>query len=191
MDDKITARLYRALCPAPTELGEYELKMLSSEASRAVEEHLKTCPHCRQELVMLRNYLDELSPDLEFNLVERVKVWFARLLPNLDGSSGGMNLALGLRGEAGEVRTYQAGEALITLEVQTDPDHPERKAMLGLVTGVEPVGMTVFLWKEGEKLAETALDELGNFIFQGLDEGAYELILSSSDLEIHIQDMGV
>jgi hypothetical protein len=102
-----------------------------------------------------------------------------------------LNLALGLRGEAGEVRTYQAGEALLTLEVQTDPDHLERKTLLGLVTGVEPAGITAFLWKGGEKLAETSLDEIGNFIFQGLGEGNYELILSNAELEIHVQDVGV
>ena len=187
----MTSRLYRALCPTPTRMGEYELKLLSAEAAQQIESHLNTCPHCRQELALLRTYMDDLSSDLELSLTERVKVWVARLLPGPGEGGASLNLAYGLRGTSGEMRVYEAGDALLTLEVQPDPAQPERKGLLGLVTGVDPSGMEASLWFDDQLVARQELDELGNFIFEGLERGQYELILSSSTLEIHVRDLEV
>jgi len=188
----MTSRLYRALCPTPTLLGEYELRLLSAEADLQIESHLKTCPHCRQELALLRRYIADLAPDLEASLVERVRVWVARLLPRPgEGGAGSQNLAYGLRGKPGSMRVYEAGEALLTLEVQPDPSQPERESVLGLVTGVETTGMEAQLWLENEVVGRQELDELGNFYFQGLDRGTYELVLSSAALEIQVRDLEV
>lgn len=191
MDKKMTSMLYRALCPSPTELGEYELKMLSGKQARIVEAHLLICPHCRQELNTLRTYLKDLSPDLEFSFVERVKVWVATLLPGRGEGGGALDLAFGLRGDPGNVSSYQAGDALLTLEVQPDPAQPERKALLGLVTGVDTSGMSAALWREGERIAESNLDELGNLMFQELESGVYDLILHGPEVEIHVHDVSV
>jgi hypothetical protein len=187
MDEKMTARLYRALCPPSTELGEYALGMLFSSQAKAIEAHLAGCPHCRRELAGLRQYLQELAPDLEFSLAERVKVFVARLLGPAAGTS--QNLAFGLRGEMGETRTYSAGEAELTVEVQTDPNHPELRALLGLVTGLEGAELTAALWRTGELLAREPLDDLGNFMFQGLAPGNYDLILAGPEVEIHVTDI--
>ena len=48
IEDKLTAKLYRAFCPSPTELGEYHLGIAGDEQAREIRQHLKTCPHCRE-----------------------------------------------------------------------------------------------------------------------------------------------
>lgn len=187
VENQLTASLYRLACPPPEELGEFHLHMLSGERKTAVAHHLRTCPHCAQELTQLATYLRELAPELTYTWRERVQIWIAQRLPN--GLTGGPGFApaLALRGEVEEPLMYEAGDYQLNLEIQEDPARPGRKAILGLVVGVEALAFQAQLWQNGRRLQETTVDELGNFVFAGVPSGTYDLILSRLTAEIHVQ----
>jgi len=189
-DSKLSALLYRAFCPSTTELGEYQFGMLDSEQVNSIQQHIKTCPHCRSELTQLESYLAKVSPDLEYSFGDRVNIWIARLLPE-QPSANLAPLAYGLRGRSGDQRSYQAGKAQLTLDVQEDPKQPDRRTLMGLVTGVEITSINVRLWQENDTIAETKVDELGNFVFSGLNIGRYKIVLSGKNFEIHVEDLEI
>jgi hypothetical protein len=182
LEQGLTRKLYRIDCPDPLELGEYQLKTLASARRSQVAEHLVVCPHCRRELASLDQYLASLAPELELSLTERVQVWIAQLLS--DGS-GAWSPAFGMRGDsgAGWVSTYQAGDAQATLEIQVETDGT--RVLLGLVIGIDPQGYQAYLGQDGQSIQQTALDELGNFVFNGIQPGVYDLVLRTETAEIH------
>lgn len=190
-EDKLSAALYRATCPESVELGEYHLGVLDEDRSDRVRQHLAECPHCTLELSQLESFVRETSPDLEPSLVERVKVWIARLVPEVADSDPAMTPALALRGDDQAPLFYEAGEAQLTIEIQDDPDEPGRRLLLGLVMGAEPEDLQVHLWLDGERVVSTAVDDLGNFRFSALASGDYEMILAGPSFEVHVQELTI
>jgi hypothetical protein len=182
LEQGLTRKLYRIDCPDPLELGEYHLNTLASARRSQVAEHLVVCPHCRRELASLNQYLASLAPELELSLTERVQVWIAQLL---NDGSGAWSPAFGMRGDsgAGWVSTYQAGDAQATLEIQVETDGT--RVLLGLVIGIDPQGYQAYLGQDGQSIQQTALDELGNFVFNGIQPGVYDLVLRTETAEIH------
>jgi len=193
---RLAAGLYRGNCPDSHELGEYHMQLLAAERARPVAQHVDICPHCAMELDELRATLREMAPDLETSFVERVRVLIARLVPDLPSFGGGPVPALaGIRGDAGGPLLYEAGEVQISLEVQDDAGAAGRKSVLGLVTGGDSEGRQATLWLEDGPLAELVqtqeVDEMGNFVFEGLLPGRYSLTLRGADDEVVIQDLTV
>jgi hypothetical protein len=191
LENQLSNVLYRAFCPEPNELGEYQLGLLTTPRAQEIQAHLAECLHCRTELAQLQSFLKSVEPDLETSLVERVRVWLAERLPS--GTAGGLTpaLAFGLRGDETGVHFYQAGEAQITLEIQDDPGAPGRKTLVGLVLGEEVAGLQAHLWRQDQAIQSAEVDELGNFTLNGLEPGKYEIFLSSPDVEIQIKDLEV
>ena len=97
----------------------------------------------------------------------------------------------GLRGEDGGPRLYQAGEVQVTIEVQDDATHRDRKTLLALITGIGPGELVAHLWLADRHVVEAPVDELGNLFVPGLAPGSYDLILSGPDVEVHIRDLEV
>lgn len=191
LDKQLAARLYRLTCPASDELGEYHLRLLPDERADAIGRHLQSCPHCRQEMVQLQNFLADLAPDITHTWRQRVQIWIARQLPS--GATGQTQLspALALRGSADEPLMYEAGDYQLVVEIQDDPTKPGRKSVLGLVIGLEEVAFQAQLWQEGVRIQETSLDELGNFVFTEVPPGVYDLILNRLTAEIHLQSLTI
>ena len=190
-EKKMISVMYRAFCPESTELGEYQLGLISGERGESIRKHLAECPHCTKELEQLQNYLSSLSGDIELTLGERVKIWIARQVTGLAPDQLTPAPAYALRGNAEGQVTYQAGEAQLTFEIQHDPDTPGKKSLLGLILGIDPADMEAALWQTGEMVAKSSVDELGNFMLPQLDPGKYDIILSKMDVEIHIQDFEI
>ncbi|MEJ2210877.1 MAG: zf-HC2 domain-containing protein [Anaerolineae bacterium] len=189
----LTTRLYRHDCPPASRLGEYHLGLLARDEAAAVGTHLEACPHCRREVAGLDAYLHDLQPSLASRLLggaqERMRVVIARL-----SNAGGAALApayAGLRGEEQAPIVYEAQEIQITVEIQDDAGAPGRKALLGLVIGLEPPDGQVSLWQAGQQIALAPVDELGNFVIPDLAAGSYDLIVSGSEVEVHIQELAV
>ena len=196
LQDRMTVRLYRLTCPSPTELGEYHLGLLSPAHATLVSQHLAECPHCTREVAQLKDYLRDLAPSVEFNPLERVKVLVARLARGGRWSGGTERAALapafaGLRGAQEEPYVYQVDDVQIAIEVQDDPEHLDRKSLLGLVTGLDAHGLTVHLWRAEQEAGTASVDEAGNFVISHLPPGSYELMLSGPEVEIHIQALEV
>lgn len=190
---QLTTRLYRVICPDPLSLGEYQLDLLSSNQNKQIKQHLKHCPHCRQEAINLKIFLPDPLLDHIPGFSHRIKIWIAERVsseprPTMTGMP-----AFALRGEAEDAGPlfYQAGDVQLTLEIQDDPEHPGYKTILGLVLGTALPEMTAHLWQAGRPLATNPVDELGNFIFNQLAAGQYELILAGADVEIHVQDLQI
>lgn len=190
-EDKLGAALYRATCPDSLVLGEYQLGVLDEEHNTEVSQHLAECPHCTLELSQLERFARETSADLGPSLLERVRVWIAKRIPESDDTRSGLAPALALRGEERGPMFYEAGDVQLTIEIQDDPDTPGRRSLLGLVMGVEPKDIQAQLYQDAERVASVEVDELGNFIISGLSSGHYELILAAPTAEIHVQDVAV
>jgi hypothetical protein len=191
LENQLSNALYRAFCPEPNEMGEYQLGLLSTPRTQQIRSHLAECRHCREELAQLQSFLKSVEPDLETSLVERVRVWLAELLPPGAASGPAPALAFGLRGDDSGVHFYQAGETQITLEVQDDPNTPGRKILVGLILGEEAAELQAHLWRQDQAIASASVDELGNLTLSGLEPGQYDIFLSGPDVEIQIKDLEV
>ena len=190
---QLTKDLYRFQCPTPLELGEYHLRLISSESRQLIKAHLTDCLHCTRELDGLKGYLDQVQPDIDITPIERLKIIVAKVLGSLEGSSQG-SLApavVGVRGTASSATMYEAGELQLNIELQKDPDQPGKGNLLGLALGTDVQNLVAQLYLDGEEIASSKLDELGNFHFQDLPTGAYALILKGPETEIHIPKIAV
>jgi hypothetical protein len=191
IEKRLAAQLYRVTCPTTDELGEYHLQLVTGSQVDGIRQHLHRCPHCQAELSQLQAYLTDLTPDIEHSLSERIQIWIARLIPAGTMSGGIPQPALALRGQDTGPLMYEAGDAQLSLEVQDDPQKPGARTILGLLIGVETVETAAHLWRDAQKVAQVPVDEFGNFALTGLDPGAYELIVSGLDFEIHLQELAV
>jgi anti-sigma factor RsiW len=195
----LATSLYRATCPSPVELGEYHLGLLARDHVTALEGHLAECPHCGREVGQLKSYLDELAPELEIRLLDRmregVRVVIARLANGATGRFPGQPAPspafVGVRGSEDKPVVYDADEVQIVLEIQADAEQPGRWAILGLVMGTDARGLVAHVWRASERVGAVPVDELGNFVVPGLAPGRYDLILSGTDVEIHVQELEV
>lgn len=178
----LKARLFRNDCPDPLVLGEYQLGLLGREQARAIAAHLLECPHCAGELSGLRAFLREEPIEEEPGLAEQVR----RLVARLVSGPGMVQPAFGLRGDQEETFVYEAEGVQVALEVQPEQDDPERKTLVGLVTGLPREGLQVQVLKNGEEIARVSVDELHNFVLSGLPPGEYEIVLTIPELEVRI-----
>jgi hypothetical protein len=191
MESLLRKNLHRVLCPDPLALGEYQMGSLPDEQAGVIHRHLEDCPRCRAELKIIENYFDDLKPEIEYSLGERVRIWIARLMPQ-----PGAELAFGVRGEAdSNMLRYQIGEGENTgelvIEVQEDAAHRGRKTMIGLLTGINGEGMQASLWQNGQALTETGVDAFGNLALTNLLPGTYDLLIRGGEIEIYAQNLKV
>lgn len=198
-EQQLTTSLYRKDCPSSLQVGEYHLGLLSAAESRAIAAHLRRCPLCTDEVVMLTNYLADVAPTLDHtpapSLLARTRTMVARLVDGISpqGSLGTLTPALaGLRGEAGDHLVFEADGVQVIIDVQEDSEHPAQRIILGLLLGLpDPQTVTAHLWHNDRPVATTTVDELGNFVIPTLTPGLYDLILSSDKTEVHIQALAI
>jgi hypothetical protein len=191
MEALLRKNLHRALCPDPVVLGEYQMGSLPAEQNSVIHSHLEDCPRCKSELKLMENYFNDLKPDIEYSLGERVRIWIAQLLPQ-----AGAELAFGVRGEENSsLLRYQIGDreetGELVIEVQEDAAHLGRKTILGLLTGINGEGMQASLWQNGQAVTETSLDAFGNLALTNLLPGVYDLLIRGGEIEIYAQNLKV
>lgn len=191
MQNRLKAKLYRHDCPDPLQLGEYHLGLLSRRRAREINSHLAKCLHCSAELAGMKTFLAEEPAGAQPGLGERARVLVARLLSGPAEGLAGQAPAFGLRGESQGILLYEAGEVQVALEIQPDASRPDEMTLLGLITGMEAGQAQVRLVRGGEEAGLAQVDELNNFIFEGLARGEYELIITSPTLELHILSLRV
>jgi len=142
-------------------------------------------------LGQLEEYMKDVSSDLRVDPLAQVRVVIGRLLKgglNLDRiEEGAMVPALaGVRGGIENPRIYQAEDVQIAIEVHEDGEHIGRFAMTGLVSKMEWAGSQVYLSDSEELIAETIVEEAGEFVFEDLTSGKYSLVIKSPSTEIHL-----
>ena len=193
----LTAQLYRVQCPTSLELGEYVLHLLSGPRQNEIKRHMTSCPYCEAEASQLQDYLKQLSPANQRNgletAVERVRVLVARLLSGPGDALMPPVLQpamAGIRGTSAAPQVFEAGDFQIVIETQDDLTQPGTHSLLGLLLGeAPPENFEVQLWREGTFIAKDKVDAFGNFNFEGLESGAYDLKLLHSELEIRVNTL--
>ncbi len=196
-EDQLKKVLYRAFCPDSTELGEFFLGIIPREREAIIQSHLKECPHCTRELAQLKTFLQENSQEAELSLVERARQRVRILVAHLMDarSSPGLSPATqGVRGQEEKVFSYDAEGYQVILDIQADNERPDRKAINGLVIGLETRQeeyrqLEARLMQEGELVSTAAVDEFGNFRLDSLVPGQYNLVLFGPGIEIHIESL--
>jgi hypothetical protein len=155
------------------ELGDYHLDFLPDSQKLVVAQHVRECPLCRQEVVILEDFLSSLAP--ESSLLGTAKVLIARLT----GAQAQSGLAPALRGEAKGPLTYEADGIVIVLDIQ--PAHDGKVDILGQVAADDQdqwTGALVEL-RQGDQLQSSAMvDDLGAFRCEGITVGKQELRLT-------------
>lgn len=195
LQKRMTSQLYRVTCPTPSDLGEYHLRMLPASQMLVLGQHLRECPHCAREIAQLEEFMSEPAP--QPSLLKSVNILIARLVkrPGTDQDTDGflgVPAFAGLRGEGEEEPfIYQAGDVRIVIEVQEDLEQMGLKTLLGLVTGLETNEFMIQVSQGDKVIATSSVDEIGNFIIPHLYPGNYKLILSGSNMEIHVQSLPV
>lgn len=196
LQNRLTAQLLRVTCPSPERLGEYHLGLLSRARSDAIAQHLAVCVRCADEVAQLAGYLEALTPSLELSRLEQVQDRVSVLIGRLTVAGepyGGLTPALaGIRGTDEAPLLYQADGVQLIVDVQEDADQPERRAIFGLVAGVDDAaGLEAHLWRQDRPITTAPVDELGNFVISGLERGHYDLIISGPAVELHVRALEI
>lgn len=187
--DRLKSRVFRANCPSSMELGEYNFRMLPPSQMLLIGQHLRSCPHCAREFAGLQAFVNE---DLsQSGLAGSIKVLIAQLVKGGDGNQNADQPSFqpaleGLRGNGEKPFIYQAENIQIILEVQEDIEQPDLKMILGLVTGLTAGGFTVQASQDGQTVATSPIDDIGNFTIHPLTPGTYDLTLRGPETEIRI-----
>jgi hypothetical protein len=140
--------------------------------------------------MQLDDYLDSLAAELEPGIVDRVRVLIARLVRGGGGPILGLAPA-GVRGDGDAALLYEAGETQLALEILPSLDNPGRSDLFGLVSGGDIGNMTILLLRDGQMIAATDVDSIGNFVLSDLEAGTYELTLRGPGLEVQVLDLRV
>ena len=193
LQNQLRVRLDRFDCPAPQELGDYELGLLGALERTQVAVHILECPQCAAELRTLRDFLSEDRAPPNLGVVERVRRVVATLLAPTP------NTALaGLRGTAdAATQTYRAGDLTISLTTGPGTDRRRRTASLaGLIWSEDPAagdqlaGTAALIAADGDRQT-TETDDLGNFAFDDLTPGTYGLEVAIGDQVVAIEDLRI
>lgn len=181
---QLRVRLWRFDCPPAQTLGEYVFDFLAPEERTRVAGHVIECPRCAEEVEQLRALL-AADPPPPAGPVERLRRVVATLVPTPRGAYAG------LRGAADPAaRTYRAGE--LTIGVSAGPAGKRGRVSLeGLIwreDGGElaAAGGTASLSAPERPALTAAIDEFGNFVFEEIEPGAYDLELVFDDQQIFL-----
>lgn len=189
---QLQRRLYRFDCPPSFVLGEYDLGLLGPQERTRIAAHVVTCPHCMAELRMLRDFLAAPDDAPPVGAMERMRRIVATLLPPPPRTSPYASL----RGaDDATTRTYQAGDVTITLDLGA-PVRRGRTSLVGLLwrNGDDPersAGSTVALIDDSGTTQTVEIDDVGNFTFDDLRPGAYQLEVTLGDDTITIEGLPI
>jgi anti-sigma factor RsiW len=170
----LKAGLRRWDCPAPQQLSDYHLGLVSQDDARAIARHLEHCARCSDEIEEMRTFLiADASPRLPAPRPParprrlRPTELIARLLPRAP--------ALAVRGSVGPIKAEADG---VTIFLDVQPADGGRVILMGQVVADAKerwVGALVELRQAGILCATAALDDLGSFSAGPLPAGSTEL----------------
>ena len=178
----LTSRLHRAACPSTDDLGEFHLRMLPSDQMLMVSQHVRECPLCTREIEQLKEYLSDLAPGTEGNLLQQTKRLVAQLVSGRGAASATGEPAFALRGTGEGPLTFEVGGILIVIDIQQAVDG--KLNILGQVATDQQDDWTAALVKlnqEDQPELTTTVDDLGAFQFEGLSPGLVDLQIKAKD----------
>ena len=186
LERRLRQALYRYDCPDAHALGEYELDLLDPFERTRAAAHVLECEECTEELHVLRAYLTTPTTVTE-PLMDRARRIIATLFAPRPGLAYG-----GLRGvDDPSTRVYEAGDVTITLG-----PGPRAGSVLGLVVaGDEPPealqSRAVRLAQREGSSIDALIDDLGNFEFDQVAVGTYDLEIDLPQGVVVVEDFRV
>jgi hypothetical protein len=150
--------------------------MLPSDQMLITSQHVRECPLCTREINQLKEFLSDLTPNAEDNLLLKTKVLIARLVGEQDGSSAIGEPSLALRGESEGPITFVVEGIVIVLDVQ--PTNEGKVNILGQVAADDQdawFDALAALYQDGQLEISTTVDDLGTFHFNSIFPGQKEL----------------
>ena len=192
LEQQLRRALYRFECPTPQSLGEYALTLLAPPEHRLVAAHVVDCPRCAEELQTLRSFLT-VEPVPSPGAFDRLK----RVIATLVTPPRGAAVFAELRGAASAVAplTYRTEDVSITVSIRPDElvGGIRHWALHGLMvrdSGPLPAAWTRLVAQDGV-VHEAALDDLGNFFYDGLPPGTYRLEVGLTEQVVVVQDLRI
>jgi hypothetical protein len=170
------------------ELGDYHLGLLPASQVLVVAQHVRECVLCRQEMIQLEEYLEELAS--QRGVPDPVRILIGRLV---GGQPGEILSAPALRGDMKGPLIFAADGIVITLDVQ--PAQNGRVSLQGQVAAEDQdpwTGALVRMSQADMPDLTGSLDDLGAFDFEDVRPGSIHLkITSSSGIEIQILNIDI
>lgn len=189
----LASRLHRASCPSTDELGEFHLRMLPSDQMLVISQHVRECPLCTREIEQLKEFLSDLAPGLEGNLLQQTKRLVAKLVSGQAGSSVAGEPSFALRGTGEGPLTFEAEGTVIVLDIQ--PANEGKVNIFGQVAADDQdlwTGSTITLNQADGSKTTDSLNDLGAFQFEQVTSGSIQIvILSPRGVEIQIPSIDV
>ena len=168
----VRAVLHRFSCPAPGELGLYQLLLLPSSEQLIVAKHVRECPHCQRELVELAQ--TDGQPSLLKRIREAVNVIEAELVPIP------WQTVSAFRGTSTFSQRFRAAELDLHISVQSGHSRGRRTLIGRLLphdTTISPSpGAEIWLIQDEQAWA-AAVEAEGVFAYEDVTPGTYALSL--------------
>jgi hypothetical protein len=177
--------MYRASCPAPEVLGQYQLDLLPPNERLRVAAHVRTCPHCTRELDELEQEEDSLTQMVLHAIRGAVRVVEGALVaPRLR--------PVGVRGEEAGQYTFRGAGLDVLVGFQPTVSGKRKGTLVGAVVQVEAVADgRAWLFQEGERPRSSLVDGLGTFTFEGIAPGEYDLALEVEEEALLMREVSV
>ncbi len=207
LENKLRNILYRFDCPAMMDLGEYHLGLLDLFRYNQMTAHVEGCPCCGNDLIQLRSYMTlplasekpALVPREEKRpLLEEVWTFVIDLLSPPAGIEFAPAMQPAMRGESDgmSTRVFHVEPYVISLSAVKETSIWSKQHIMGdiIPTSSEASDLqhwTVYLWRDGNLLATSPLDNDSHFYFDDIpvEDDLHDLILSGPQVEIHLQNL--
>jgi anti-sigma factor RsiW len=190
----LTSKLYRWDCPTTQEISDYVAGELHGKRRRALTLHVKSCPHCAEELEVSRQFLAPAS----FQEAARPRL-IAQLLtrqainPELSGIRGDAR-----ENETGWPRSYQVDTLALSLDHAASSRGGNDAMLTGLISRAE-TPLEVFTDIEVHLVASGApdgppiliehIDEGGNFALSPIPPGRFDLVIVLPEGDVIIEGL--
>ena len=189
---RLQTLLWRNACPAPEQLRDYAWDLLPQEEAQRVAQHVAFCPYCTHDFFADYYAGDRSGDDLFTQAARRVGQIEYRSAGRLEPAQGSRIRAAGAAGAAGEPQLFDAGDGvLVSLVALPDAAQPDRWALEGAISGLEPRGLQVNLWRDGQLVDAAVLDAGGDFRMTGLVTGAYQLVIHGPSTKLWIEPVQI
>ncbi len=171
---RMVGELAREGCPAIEDLVTLAHYRVRGKKRRRLEDHLRSCARCREELEVLRAWDAAASPG-------RWKRLRARLLPS-------PNLVPAMRGETPEIRRYRLPDGELLLTQWADAEGIRLVGTLqvtvpGMIPSFDQV--EAILVRGGHEQERARLDSGGTFVLRPAKPGRYSIRIRWPGHEIH------
>lgn len=170
------------LCPTEIELGEYALNSLETNTAMRIHWHVQDCAHCRQRLAKLTHFVDTNTSTRHI------------LYPAMVGHH--VTAAVALRTGNAPTQddlTFVISEAEINLVVRNSQNPASSGSILGLITGIDVTATQVAELRADadDTSITTPVSTLGDFAFDDITPGQYEIIIRGTSVDYILRGIAV